>query len=78
MIAIFFLIDLDKLLFNIVRVGAGQKYDSRSPIFDVLLDNIVKHKMNNPLHGTDVSYLVIIKFDTIFLTLVLLCLLYQD
>ncbi|VVC35337.1 Hypothetical protein CINCED_3A022753 [Cinara cedri] len=43
----------NKLQFNVVRVGAGQKYDSHSPIVDVLLDNIVKQKMNFPLHEAD-------------------------
>lgn len=52
-----FLIVLDKLQFNVVRVGAGQKYDAHSPIVDVMLDNIVKQKMNN-LNEDNVSYLV--------------------
>jgi hypothetical protein len=49
------LFDLDELQFNIVRVGSGQKYDPHSPIADVMLDNLVKYRMNNPLNEPDVS-----------------------
>lgn len=32
-----------------MRVGNGQKYDPHSPINDVMLDNLVNDKMNNPV-----------------------------
>lgn len=47
---------LDELQINVVRVGGGQKYDSRSPIVDVMLDNLVKQRLMNPLCSANVGY----------------------
>lgn len=46
---------LAELRINVVRVGGGQKYDSRSPIVDVVLDNLVKQRLMNPLSSANVS-----------------------
>jgi len=48
-------LNLDDFQFNIVRVGSGQKYDPHSPINEVLLDNLVKLRMINPLNEIGVS-----------------------
>lgn len=32
-------------------MGGGQKYDPHSPIVDVMLDSLVKQRMNNPELG---------------------------
>lgn len=36
--------------FDVIRVGCGQKYDPNSPIVGVMLDTIVKQRMENPLN----------------------------
>ncbi|XP_050055376.1 uncharacterized protein LOC114120381 isoform X1 [Aphis gossypii] len=36
--------------FDVIRVGSGQKYDPNSPIVDVMLDTIIKQRMENPLN----------------------------
>jgi len=40
----------------VVRVGSGQKYDPNSPIVDVMLDTVIKQRMENPLNEPDVRY----------------------
>lgn len=52
----FCLIDLAELQFSMVRVAGGQKYDAHSPIAEVMLDTLVKQRMNNPLSDADVSF----------------------
>ncbi|XP_060833433.1 uncharacterized protein LOC132916969 isoform X3 [Rhopalosiphum padi] len=36
--------------FDVIRVSSGQKYDPNSPIFNVLLDTVIKQRMENPLN----------------------------
>lgn len=47
-------------------MGSGQKYDPNSPIVDVMLDTIVKQRMENPLNEANVRYniaiIIIFKF----------------
>jgi len=48
-------------------VGSGQKYDPNSPIVDVMLDTIIKQRMENPLNEANVRYkynaiIIIFKF----------------
>lgn len=50
-----------------IRVGSGQKYDPNSPIVDVMLDTIIKQRMENPLNEANVRYkynaiIIIFKF----------------
>lgn len=35
-------------------MGNGQKYDPNSPINGVMLDNVIKQRMENPLNEADV------------------------
>jgi len=37
-------------------VSSGQKYDPNSPIFNVLLDTVIKQRMENPLNEAGVRY----------------------
>ncbi|XP_025197198.1 uncharacterized protein LOC112595983 isoform X2 [Melanaphis sacchari] len=39
--------------FDVIRVGSGQKYDPKSPIVDVMLDTVIKKRMENPSNETD-------------------------
>lgn len=51
---------LEKLQFNIVRVGSEQKYDLNSPIMNVMLNNLVRERMNNP---SDINVSFILKYN---------------